>query len=237
MEQIDYSTLNKVSLKETNFLSESSNELIEFIMENQMFEVGKFLEIMDNNSFVKKPYMDVLNEARGLADILRNYYFNVPITSDIYLLDNVSRTSFDLPIGNVEMLGIKRSLKKKINIYSVITRLGFNNKELNMIISKYGHKLEDNNLFNIFNEIIADDYYKKDDISDFDKVFYNKVNYYVNYVNLKVNNAVRERIQERIDELLENLEFLLDKRSNIEKQIEDVKKLIEELQEGKRNVK
>ena len=222
MVKLDYSLLSPISLKSTGYLSDSSVELIKFLEDNNLYTVSSFLECMDENSFKVGTYSDTMNEARGLAEIFKNKYFNVPIIADMYLEGKISEMVFDLPSGDFVALGIRgiTMKKSKTTIYTAINRLGFNDKERSKILSSYSNELVGKNLIDIFQAMIDNEYNNCLAINEEDRVFYNKMLFYLNYVKNKINYILRAELYARIDELVKELGSLLIQNGELDKQIE-----------------
>lgn len=234
MIKIDYSKLGSFMLRDTGLLSDTSTELIEFLSVNEISTVAKFLECIDNDLFRYTTYSDTMNEARGLADILKNKYFDIPLISDIYLDNDIELISFKLPGGNYEMFGIKSKIKEKTTIYTAINRLGFNDKERWRIISEYGERFSGNRLIDIFKDILNEEYFKRENISIEDKVFFNKVLYIVSYWNNRNNQIIRLGLMNEIEKMLEELRILLEKKDLLDKQIYELNSHIEEVRNNVR---
>lgn len=114
----NYSVVGILKVEKTELLSVTSIELKEFILSNGLSSVSTFLEYIDNNSFANSTYYDVLLEAKGLADLIKLKYFNIPLEMGTYLDKTIKYIEFD-----------------EKNIHSLIHRLGFSNKERNIIFN------------------------------------------------------------------------------------------------------
>lgn len=236
MEDIDYSLLGTLSLRETNFLSSASIELIKFLSDNEISTVFEFLYCIDNNSFRVSTHNDTMNEARGLAEILKYKCFNLPMSSSIYLERPILKLTFNLPFGDFTTLGIKCAIKGKTTIYTAINRLGFNDKERNKILSLPEDELLGRTLIDIFQDIVDDKFYKSLTLSEDDKVFYNKVSFYVKYYKEKIEHIIKTELQGELNNLMKELGILLSKKNELDMQIEMLSKNIRIIEEGIRSM-
>lgn len=229
MKQINYMSVKSISLKSTGLLSSSSDTLIEFIDINKMWSVGTFLELMDNNLFEHSTYRDTMIEARGLADLLKYKYFDTLLVSDDFLTNPIENIVFQIPAGEYEMYGITDIRKKKTTIYTVLSRLGFSDKERDLILSNYSNMMYGRKLIDIFQEIY-DNLYGKDKLTEIEEVFFNKILIYISYYEHKQKNEFHEKkIMEQMCTLLNELGDLYDTRDKLDKKINDLENSVFEL--------
>lgn len=237
MKEIDYSKVNNISLKTTGLLSNYSDGLMQFLYHNEIKTVGKFLELVDSNYYEPSKYMDVMLEVNGLADLLKYKYFNVPISTDIYLKNPITYSVFNIYESDFTMLGIMGTNNKKINIYSVITRLGFNDKERTIILDREQDYLVGKNLIQILLDVYND--IKNGAGFNIDnQVFYNKILLYITYFN-EMEKRVKEEQGEKtlvtreeqvyINTLLEELEKLRTTRDELNSAINTIEDILREL--------
>ena len=133
----DYSKLGKITLEDSGLLSSTSVELREFIKKNKLEKIKDFLKFMDKDKFDKDIYYDVLLEARGLADLLKYKYLNIDFITDVYFDKTIQYMKFKKIATSFSTYGINignERVKELKDIYSVISRLGFNEKERDFIL-------------------------------------------------------------------------------------------------------
>lgn len=225
----DYSSLENFTLWHTGVVAINDN-LIDYLLDNGIDSVASFLECVDNNSlFVDKNVLEktsdnqMMNQIRGLADILKNKYFGIPMTIDMYLENPVHNITFKLLDRNYQTLGIRGNYKEKTTIYAALSRLGFNSEEIDKIMSKYGNKIYGRNLVDIFHDILVDMYSERKNVSEEDRVFFNKILYLVSYCRSKKNRTNELGTMNEIEILLKELGELLARKDNLDKYIEEVR--------------
>ena len=213
---MDYSRLNNISLLRSGVISDSSIELKEFLAANNIVSVGMFLRKIDESFFSTAPYKSTLMEARGIADILKNKYFNVMMISDVLLDKPIIDIDFELPVGTITMPGIRRGVGKVMDIYNAITRLGFNDKERSMILSWNDGKVYDMCLIDIFDGICSNS-----QLFLGDDAFSNKILYYVSYYKRKNNlSSISEMHQNEFVGMLSDLSDMESRMDKLAKQVE-----------------
>lgn len=196
MEMIDYSKIGKKTLEDSGLLSSNSLELRKILALFKVRTIVEFLKLMDSNSFRGYKYKETLIEAIGLSNLLKQEYLNIPISMDINFASTIKYMFFEEV--SVWLYGIKTKDNKKINIYTLITSLGFNDYERSRILRveedflediplidliydayvraiKYGNNSKDNQimckkLLVILKHYLI--YYKEDTVSNFMKEFY-----------------------------------------------------------------
>lgn len=129
-----HSKLGNLTIEKTGLLSNSSTELIEFIIFNKIDIVSDFIAIVDSDEYASCRYPYVLSEARGLSDLLKYKYFNDSLVVDVYLESVIKEYRFNEERSPILMFGIQLPNREKKNIYHVINRLGFNDRERDVIL-------------------------------------------------------------------------------------------------------
>ena len=208
-----YSVIRKEKLMSTGLISKSNEDLLEFLSVNEVNTIGEFLDMIDTNTFKKITYNDILLEAIGLADLIKLKYFNIPLEVTSYLHSIVSESTFNIYGEDFIFLAVTGLNGKKVNIYSALTRLGFNDKERQLILD---YKLEGNLLLDIFegilNEIVVDE--------NIDNVLRSKLELIVGFYKKRVSN--QDVIGNIIASKLNQLASLLDTKGEIEQKIEEL---------------
>lgn len=203
----DYSRLGSLTVEKTGLLSNASVELRNFIIFNRLEKVKDFIEGVDNRTYTSYLHNYILTEARGLSDLLKQKYFNVSLVADIYLDRNIKQYRFNMEISPILMYGVLESNGEKKSIYQVITRLGFNNKERDIILEP-GKEIEDMLVIDLLHET-----HDKlvEDSSEFAKVLREKILLILKYYLVKkkkksdFNIAMEKRIEEFNDALARRL--------------------------------
>lgn len=147
MEKVDYSKLGKKTLEESGIFSNASIEVREIIFALRITKIADFLKLIDENAFVGYKYKETLMEAQGLARLLKQEYFNIPIDENINFATPIKYMFFE-PVS-VWLYGVKTNDHKQINIYSLITSLGFNADERSKILNVEESSLEDTFLIDL----------------------------------------------------------------------------------------
>lgn len=147
MGKVDYSKVSKITLEESGMFSKSSLELRKILFALRIVTVADFLRLIDNGEFKQYKFKDTLMEALGLASLLKQEYFDIPIDNNINFASQIKYMFFDEV--SVWLYGIKTNDHKQINIYSLITLLGFNAEERDKILDVEERFLEDRLLIDL----------------------------------------------------------------------------------------
>ena len=194
MEKIDYSKLNKITLEDSEMFSSLSIEVRKVLENLEISKVGEFLELIDNNQFKGYRFEETLMEARGLATLLKYKYLNISIEYEISFFTPIKYMYFE-PVS-VWLYGIKKKDNSKINLYSLITYLGFNANEREKILDVDEDSLDDTLLIDLlYNAYVR--LTKNMLVEEMDKVLVNKllciIKYYlVHYKDDTVSNFMKE---------------------------------------------
>ena len=195
MEKVDYNKLGDLTLEESGFLSNDSIQLKEFLYSLGMMKVADFLKHLDSICYAANPYKEILMEIQGLADILKQKYFEISFDNNINFANPIKYMMFDEIAIPVKLFGINTIDCKRINIYSLIIRLGFNACERDKILDVSEEYLDGilliDLLYNAYNRIIT----KSDDEKD--KILTNKLfvilnNYVINYSEDRISNFMKD---------------------------------------------
>lgn len=196
MEMIDYSKIGKKTLEDSGLLSSNSLELRKILALYKVRTIVDFLKLMDSNDFKGYKYKETLMEAIGLSNLLKQEYLNIPISMNINFASTIKYMFFEEV--SVWLYGIKTMDNKKINIYSLMISLGFNDYERSRILRVEEDFLEDTPLIDLIydayvrcakygvnskdNQIMCKKlliilkhyliYYKEDTVSNFMREFY-----------------------------------------------------------------
>lgn len=185
MEKTDDSFLYSIPLDETGFLSDGSVELLDFLDNNDIDTVGELIKIVRDKSYKVPTYRDVMAEIYGLIDMISCKYLDMPLVSSIYLEVPIRYSSYEILGEKHVILSVRTDNDKKhrkvgTNIYTVINRLGFNDKERTILLDKRENFLFDKTLIEIFTE----EYNKikeKETLTSDEMVLVNKLLFYINY--------------------------------------------------------
>ena len=225
-----------VTLDDSGLLSKVNKELLQFIYRNKIIMVSEFIDMMDSCSFNSNiPHADTLLEARGLADLLKLKYDDEPLLVDSYLSSLITEGSYFIHEEEHKMLSVKDSRNKNINIYTAITRLGFNDKERQVILDRKYSLLEGRMLI----DVLLDVYYElfsKDEPLSFEVVFINKLTLIINYYKKKYGLEDVSNVDYLIKAKLKELGSLMDRRNQIDNRIEALRQSILELQTTSKGV-
>lgn len=223
-----------VTLDECGLLSKANKELIKFIYGNKIVMVNEFISMMDDSSFSSHiPHTDTLIEARGLADLLKLRYYDEPLMVDSYLSSLIVDASYFIYEEEHKMLSVKDSKGKNVNVYTAITRLGFNDKERQIILDRSYSAIEGR----LFIDLLLEVYYEliaKEKHTDFENVFINKLTLIINYYKKKNNVEDVSSVDYLINSKIQKLSSLMVQRDNIDRKIDALKQSILELKSNGR---
>lgn len=230
------SNLRFVPLDDSDLLSKANLELIDFIYRNKVIMVHEFIFMMDNNSFNSIPNIDTLNEARGLADLLKWRYENVPLVVDSYLDSIIVDYTYEIYGDQHTFLSVKDSNGKSVNIYSAITRLGFNDKERQIILNRKYSFFEGRLFIDVLSDVCCE-VSSKGELSDFEMIFINKLKLIIDYYKKKNDFTDDFDNEDLIQIKLKELGSLMLRRNQLDDQIDVLKKSIIQLQTNRKWVK
>lgn len=185
MDDINSKKTKNILLSQTGLLSNSSTDLRTWLALNSIKTVDQLLKFMDDPSSLKVfLYHDTLTELRGLTDILKQKYFNIPFITDIYFDKPIKYISFDVLGSPLWTYGIQSRNDKKIDIYVLINRLGFNDKERGQILNVSEDYLDGILLIDLLNDAY-NRIIKKIDFNEEDQILCNKILVILNYYLIK----------------------------------------------------
>lgn len=196
MEKVDYNKLGNLTLDASGFLSIERTQLNNFIYSLGIVKVADFLKYVDGISYSTFPYKEIFLEIQGLADILKQKYFDISFDNNINFASSIKYMLFDEISTPVRLFGVKAIDYKQINIYSLIIRLGFNTNERDKILDITEEFLDGimliDLLYDAYNRIITN----LDDVLN-NKVLINKLlvilNYYlINYKDDRTSNFMKD---------------------------------------------
>lgn len=235
MKNSDNVSIEKISLLDSGLLSKNNKDLLDFISDNKSNTVSEFIDMMDNNTFTKVNYTDVLIEARGLADLLKLKYLYESLIIDVYLASPIKEVTYEIYGDYHTLLSLYISSDEKVNIYSAITRLGFNDKERLIILGRDSEELKDRMffdvLYDVYNEVLSKNSVKEDDM-----VFINKLSLIIEYYKKehKLDDSIRTK--ELIEKKMTRLSDLLERREKIEQEIISLRNSINQLETSYRSI-
>lgn len=135
MTKIDNLKMKSILLCETELLSNISSELKTYLAINSIKTIGELLTFADNPvGYSKLIHYDVLLELSGFVDLIKQKYFNVPLRTDVYLNKPIKYLSFDVWSSSFHSYGVNGGNGNKRDIYTLISRLGFNSEERKKIL-------------------------------------------------------------------------------------------------------
>ena len=210
----DHSKVKNLKIENTGLLSSASKDLNTFIIFNELSKVQDFIEKVDNNSYTSTTYYDVLLEARGLSDLLKQKYFDIPFLTDIYLFEKIKYMEFEDErlASSICMYGIILPNHEKKNIYSIITRLGFNDTEREKILNTSsdieGMKIIDL-LYEAHDRIIQEQ-------TEISEVLCNKIMIILKYYLSKRRNKNGSEFLEQIEKAIDEFNDVLARKHRLE---------------------
>ena len=224
-----------VTLDECGLLSKANKELIEFIYGNKIVMVDEFISMMDASSFSSNiHHTATLIEARGLADLLKLKYHGESLMVDSYLSSLIVDASYFIYGEEHKLLSVKDSRGKNVNIYTAITRLGFNDKERQIILDRSYNDIAGR----LFTELLLEVYYElvaKEKHTEFETVFINKLTIIINYYKQKNNVEDVSDVDYLINSKMRRLSLLMAQRDDIDRKIDALKQSILELKSSGRS--
>lgn len=231
--------LSSILLKDTGLLSKSSVELREFLRNNNIIFVQDLIDCIDNESYKKATYYDTMAEIRGLVDLLKYKYLRVDFCTDMYLLQTIHHIYFDDEIlgSPVWLYGVKFLNGKKKNIYSLINRLGFNDKERSIILDVDEESLDGLLVIDLLHRTYDRVFCKENKTSD-EIVLCNKLLIILNEYVINNSKDRESNFMKEVEEATMKLQDLLAQRNALELQIKKLQKQLGiEVVEGRSNKK
>lgn len=228
MKEVDYSKLGKLTLEETNLLSLKNSELIEFIYNNEITKVSEFLKCMDNKSYQISTYNDVLLEANGLVNLIKYKYFKLPLVNDIYLGKKIEKMKFKKNATGFESYAINLSdnrINKPKSIYTVLTELGFNSWEREIILDITMNELDGMLLVDLLNNTYSRVIINNKIDRDYE-VLCNKILLILEYYLTISKSDIESNFMKSLYDAIDYLNDLLAQKYRLERQINDVQNKI-----------
>lgn len=227
MSLVNYSKVGSLTIEETGLLSRSSKELIRFLDANNIKLVSTFLKCVDDNSFKTSTYSDTMLEVRGLADLLRHKYFDIEFNTDIYFDKPIQYMEFTNLPSPISMFGVRFDRNHKMNIYSLISRLGFNDKERTMMLDTVNvESIEGKPLIDLL-YVAYDEIFHKEEKTENDQVFCNKLLIILTYYLSKSRKGFEDNeFMAAVYAGIEQLNDLLTQKYALEKKIREVSRNI-----------
>lgn len=213
----DYSRLGNLRIDKSGLLSKTSFDLKKFIIENRLERISEFIEKVDNNTYTSPGCFEVLQEARGLSDMLKRKYFNIPLETDIYLDAHIKYMEFDSErlASPINLYGIILPSHEKKNIYGIITRLGFNYKERDFILST-DISLEDSLVIDLLHDAHNREIKKG---TDANVAFCNKIMIILQYYLVTRKNKNDSEFVETVEKAIEEFNDLLVRKNRLESEL------------------
>ena len=113
MDMMDYSLVSDIYLVDSGLLFSDSTLMVKFLSDNKIAKVGNFLKVMDDESFMLIPSKETLNQARGLADLVRFKYFNISLLMKTYLDSLIVKHNFNVCVDGCVRLSNEKRFKRK----------------------------------------------------------------------------------------------------------------------------
>ena len=227
MDLVNYSKVRTITIEETGLLAHSSTELIYFLNVNDIKLVSTFLECVDNNSFKTSTYSDTMLEVRGLADLLKQKYFDLGFNMDIYFDKPIQYIEFtELPTP-ISLYGVRFDRNHKMNIYSLISRLGFNDKERTMMLDTVSvESIEGQPLIDLL-YAAYDEVFRKEQKSYDDQAFCNKLLIILTYYLSKSKKGFDDNeFMKAVYDGMAQINDLLAQKYALEKKIREISRTI-----------
>ena len=206
--------IEKIELEKTNLFSKDSYAINNILKKFNIKTVKDFLDAYDiivNKKFITN---DNRNEIKGLTDLLKFKYLDIPIISDAYLDTILESHYYD---DYIFIDWPKNSL----------SRMGFNNIECRTIDSFAKTHIKKNiTIYNIFLAYIKYEY-KKSNINSNNSVILEKILLLINsYKKRREDEIIFNNRKKELNLLKLELKNLLIRKNEINIKIEDVKKKI-----------